>query len=271
MEAERCCSRVAPANNPHKNRPFNNQVNQLNRVRCSSFILLAVLLSISLSSPAQSYLPHGSSSIHSRLVHGSIVTAQGQPVAGAAVEIRDLRGIEMGRSSTDSGGAFVIRTAAEPGEYIVLAATQSQIRDERVTLDRPDLEVRIALPPADEDVTPNPRRYAVSATTLGVPKKARSHLRSAQEQFGKANFDVALQEIDRALQVDPQFAQAFSMRALVNMAVKNLNQALQDAEHARSLDPANEDAYLTLGTAYNSLHEFENGRGGRRKSSENKP
>src|SRR5450755_1371354 len=171
MEAECCCSCVAPARNPPKNRPFSNQVNQPNRVWRSTLILLAVLLPIPLSSPAQSYLPQSPGSIHSRLVHGSVVTAQGQPVAGAAVEIRDLRGIEVGRSSTNSAGAFVIRTAAGPAEYIVLAATHSQIRDERVILDRPDLEVRIALPAAAKDIAPNPQRYAVSAAALGVPEK----------------------------------------------------------------------------------------------------
>jgi tetratricopeptide (TPR) repeat protein len=58
--------------------------------------------------------------------------------------------------------------------------------------------------------------------------------------------------------MDPQFAQAFSMRALVTLALKDYVTAANDAERAVSLDPLDENAYAALATACNSLQQFEN-------------
>src|SRR5580704_7124390 len=49
------------------------------------------------------------------LIHGLIVTVQGQPVARAKVEMRDLRGMKIATGSTDAAGSFAITTAAQPG------------------------------------------------------------------------------------------------------------------------------------------------------------
>src|SRR5580658_4558194 len=80
------------------------------------------------------------------LIHGSIVTAQAQPVARATVEVRDLRGMKMAAGFTDTTGSFAITTAAKPGEYVLLAAKELQIGDEQITLDQADREVTMALP-----------------------------------------------------------------------------------------------------------------------------
>jgi Flp pilus assembly protein CpaB len=99
--------------------------------------------------------------------------------------MRDLRGVEMGRSFTDSAGQFVIPSSAQPGQYIVVAARQSQIKDTQVTLVLNDVEVKIALPDAGQDATRNVSRHVVSAATLGIPEKARRHLQLAQKEFSK--------------------------------------------------------------------------------------
>jgi tetratricopeptide (TPR) repeat protein len=272
MAAECCCSRVSPDKKAYKNRLFGNKINKCSRVWPSPIILLAALLPLSLSSTAQSYNSDatrlarsslgkstldGSTRIHASQVRGWVVNAQGQPVADVTVEIRDLRGLEMGGSFTNQRGAFVIDIAAEPGEYIVLAATPSQSNEERITLVQPDLQVRIALPAAAGSCAPTLPGYSVSAAALRVPEKARKHLQSAQKEFSQGNLAAARQEIDRALQSDSRFAKAFAMRALIEVARKELRAAVQDAESAALIDPFDENAYLVLGTAHNALHEFE--------------
>jgi hypothetical protein len=74
------------------------------------------------------------------------VTAQGHPVPRAAVEVRNLRGIKMAAGFTDTAGSFAVTTVAKPGEYVILAAKELQVGDERITLDQADREVTIALP-----------------------------------------------------------------------------------------------------------------------------
>jgi tetratricopeptide (TPR) repeat protein len=192
-----------------------------------------------------------------RLLHGSILTAQGRPVAEATVEIRDLHGIKVASGLTDDAGKFEISGAAEPGEYIFLVASVSQIKDEQVLLAQPDLELSLVLPPASATAPPQPGRYIVSAKRLGIPAKARSHLGAAHRHFAKMEFDEAEREIERALQADPAFAQAFAMRAFIKLAEKDPNGAAEDAKHAAALDADDAEVFVALAMAYNSLRRFQ--------------
>ena len=254
MEADCCCNRVRSGRESLKNRSFAHEAHQASRVWSLSHraILLVSFSFLPGNLPAQSCngpIP--------KLVHGSIVSAQGQGVTDATVEIRDLHGIERGRSLTDAAGFFAIRTIVEPGQYLVLAGKELQVSEKRIVLTQADVEVRIELPPAPETTAPQPFRYSVSAKTLSVPEKAWGHVRSAQREFSEGNLSAASVEIDRSLQIDPHFARAFSMRALMKLAMRDASGAVADAERAVSIDPLDGGAYLVLGTAYNSLHEFE--------------
>jgi hypothetical protein len=93
--------------------------------------LLASLLLASLATAAET--PDTS---RPSFIHGLVATAQGQPVARATVELRDLRGMKMAAGLTDSAGKFAITTTAMPGEYVLLVAKELQIGDERITLDQ---------------------------------------------------------------------------------------------------------------------------------------
>jgi tetratricopeptide (TPR) repeat protein len=190
------------------------------------------------------------------LLHGSIYTAQGQPVAEAAVEIRDLHGIEVAKSLTNDAGAFEINGVAKPGEYIFLVASPSAIRDERVSIAQSDLELTLALPPNSATTQPDPGRYVVSAKRLGIPAKARSHLTAAHRHFAKMEFDEAEREIEGALKADPGFAQAFAMLAFIRLARKDTNGAAEDAKRAISLDADDAESFVALAMCSNSLGHF---------------
>lgn len=216
---------------------------------CLILFLLLVLTSI----PAVGQTP--SPNRRSLIIHGLIVTAQGHPVARATVEVRDLRGIKMATAFTDAAGSFAITTSANPGEYVLLAAKEWQIGDERIILDRADREVTIALPFIGAAGIPQ-QVYTVSAQALRVPAKARAHLKLAQEKFSKSNIAGAQREIDDALQIDSTCAAAFSMRAFLRLSTRDLHGAIEDATLSLALDPADANAYLALATAYNSVSEF---------------
>ena len=99
--------------------------------------------------------------------------------------------------------------------------------------------------------------YTVSAQELRISAKARAHLKLAQREFSRSNFAVARSEIEQALQVDSICAPAFSMRALLRLASRDLNGAIEDATRALALDRTEADANVALATAYNSLGEFQ--------------
>ena len=238
---------------------YSKKVNQLSylfiyQATSAACLVLALLFLVtSLATAAETPDTSRSTSIH-----GVIATAQGQPVARASVELRDLRGIKMADSSTDGAGRFAISTTAKPGVYVLLVTKDLQMRDERITLDQPDREFTIALPDISAGTaTPSQQTYTVSAQELRVPAKARAHLKLAHQEFIKLNFAGAEREIDRALQIDSRCAAAFSMRAVLRLALRDLNGAIEDATRALSLDSGEADAYLALATAYNSLREFD--------------
>jgi hypothetical protein len=216
-------------------------------------VLLLVLLLTSLVTGAQT--PDTS---RRTLIHGLIITAQGQPVASATVEVRDLRGMKIATGFTDTAGSFAITTVAKPGEYVLLAAKELQIEDARITLDQPDREVTITLPtpPANAAATPQ-QTYTVSLQELRVLANVRAHLKLAHEEFSKLNFAGAEREVDQTLQVDSTCAAAFSMRALLRLTSRDFNGAIEDATRSLALDPGEATAYLALATAYNSGGEFQ--------------
>jgi tetratricopeptide (TPR) repeat protein len=98
--------------------------------------------------------------------------------------------------------------------------------------------------------------YVVSISHLRVPEKALGHLDAAQKRFAKMELERATVEIDRAIAIYPGFAQAFCMRALVQLAEKDFTGSVESAAHAISLDGADPYSWIALATAFNSLKEW---------------
>ena len=218
-----------------------------------AFLLLALLVLTSISLIAES------AGIEHRVVRGVILTADGKPATDALVEIRDLRGLQMGRSFTDSAGRFEISPAAQSEEYILLVTKGPSIKDQHIALDQRDIEITIALLPTQHDA-PEPQQDTVSASQLSVPTKAWKHLESAHVQFSKGNLTEAAIEIARALKIDPACAPAFTMRAFLRLARKDPAGAAEDAKTAIIFDPHAAESFVALAMSYNSLKRFERAR-----------
>lgn len=218
---------------------------------CAAFLLFLLLASFATAAETPD-------SSRRTFIHGLIATAQGQPVARATVELRDLRGIKMAVGSTDDTGTFALTTTANPGQYILLITKDLQISDERITVDQGDREVAIALPVTSGSAAMKLQQtYTVSTQQLRVPEKARAHLKLAQQEFSGSNLSGAEKEIDQALQIDSMCAAAFSMRAVLRLAARDPRRAIEDATRALAIDSDEEEAYVALATAYNSLNEFQ--------------
>jgi tetratricopeptide (TPR) repeat protein len=105
-------------------------------------------------------------------------------------------------------------------------------------------------------ILPTQSSYAVSLARLSIPAKAIKHLEAAKKRFNKWDLSGATREIDQALEIDPDCAEAFSMRAFVKLALKNFAGAIEDAHRAIALDPDDPVPSLALATAYNAAKEF---------------
>jgi tetratricopeptide (TPR) repeat protein len=206
-------------------------------------------------------------------VHGFILNGQGRPVAHATVEVRDLHGSKIASAVSDSAGAFTFALVGEPGEYVFLAADDLWVTEQQIALDANPREVDSTLPvsPERSPIVAHRAIWTVSAQQLRVPKQARQYLKLAQNEFRRSNIEKAEGEIDRAIQSDSSFAAAFSMRAFLRLASRAFAEAIADAQHALSLEPSDADAYLALGTAYNSVGEFSRAEQALRQALELRP
>ena len=84
----------------------------------------------------------------------------------------------------------------------------------------------------------------------GVEQKlavAKIHTELAAAYFQRAQYAVALQEIDTALQADSQYAPAFNVRGLVRMALREDARAEADFRYSLQLDPRNSETHNNYG------------------------
>ena len=235
---------------------------------CAAFLLFLLLTSFATAAETPD-------SSRRTFIHGLIATAQGQPVARATVELRDLRGIKMAVGSTDDNGRFALTTTANPGQYILLITKDLQISDERITVDQGDREVAIALPVTSGSAAVKLQQtYTVSTQQLRVPEKGARAF-----EVGAAG--VQWIESFRSRKGDrPGIADRFDVRRCIfhagcaaRLAAWDPKRAIEDATRVLAIDSDDVEAYLALATAYNSLSEFQTGEraAAQRKLSEGNP
>ena len=176
-------------------------------------------------------------------------------MVGATVELVDPMGNQLAVATSNEAGQFEIVTRASEGQYELVITNSKQLNDEQITLGRTD--VQIALKVSAASASPIRSGYAVSVGQLGIPDKARQHILAAQQHFSKMEYDAALRDEDAALTLDPACSEAWSMKALVRLAMRDFQSAIEDARRSIELDRQNAAAYLALGTAHNSLRQFE--------------
>ncbi len=85
------------------------------------------------------------------------------------------------------------------------------------------------------------RELPTSSDQTDNQKRAGIRLQLAMGYYGQGQMPVALDEIKQALQADPNFADAYSMRALIYMNMGETRLAEDNFQQALRLSPANPD------------------------------
>lgn len=84
-----------------------------------------------------------------------------------------------------------------------------------------------------------------------IPERAFERLQQGLTYVNLKEYDNALKEFTRAIEIHPQYAAAYANRGLVYMQQKKYNKALDDLKKAVELDPNDKMIYYNL-TAYYS-------------------
>lgn len=85
------------------------------------------------------------------------------------------------------------------------------------------------------------------ANSAHLQEVAKVHTELAAAYYERAQLGVALDELRQALQAEPDYAPAYSVRGLIHMALREDKEAEDDFQHSLRLDNVNSEAHNNYG------------------------
>lgn len=92
-----------------------------------------------------------------------------------------------------------------------------------------------------------PAEWQTAADESDARKRARTRLQLASGYYERGQYEVALEEFKRAVQIDPSFADAYNIGGLIYLALGDKALAETHFQRAIALDPRDADAMHNLG------------------------
>ncbi len=187
-------------------------------------------------------------------VSGSVLGPQADPVAGVRVELQDAYSRStLASAYTRQDGTLELYNIPAGRYEVVAQAGVSQASDwVNVQFGRTAVTLRFQAASLEYG-----DRNTVSVAEMLVPPKARSVYAKAREACAGGKFDDAQKLLERALQIYPQFAEALTLRGLLQLRANHIDQGRQDFEQAIHYDPTYGQAYVALGAAYNAQAHYD--------------
>jgi tetratricopeptide (TPR) repeat protein len=103
---------------------------------------------------------------------------------------------------------------------------------------------------------PTAERMVVSKNQLRTPQKAQQAIERAQEDFLHARYDSAQRDVQRALDICPHYALAYTFQGIINLRSGNNAEAASAFQRAINEDPSAGSAYLGMGIVFNRQGRF---------------
>lgn len=190
-------------------------------------------------------------------INGFVVSADNQPMGNVRVELRDGNtGSILSSAYTGSGGNFEFRQIPQ-GSYEVVAFSGAQQAEERVDLSSMNTMVNLRLPVSNNTPHDGLGNRSVSVAQYKVPEAAREELRKAREASVRDKRDDAQKHVEKALELDPNYADALTLRAILKLDARDSEGAVTDLEKAIQSDGNYPMAYMVLGSAFNMQSKFD--------------
>ncbi|MCU1256523.1 MAG: repeat protein [Candidatus Angelobacter sp.] len=222
----------------------------------------------SLPSPSQSPSPfstpgampgnhQGTNGAHmdNRSISGIVRDTQNNPLQDVRVDLTDANGAVVNSFYTNPSGRFEF-SRLSAGMYTVVATSGLQQASERVDTSNfsntVNLRMQGAGKPAD-GVEGN----SISIAQYRVPAKAREAYRKAHEAVEKGKMDDAHKHLTKALELCPNYADALTLRGVLELNQRNSQAAIVDLDKAIKADGNYAMAYMVLGSALNMESKFD--------------
>lgn len=190
------------------------------------------------------------------MITGSVRTMDNKPMSNARIEVVSVAfGRQMTPQYTSRDGSFIVSNL-RAGEYEVRAESGVQEVTQRVQVGDGQNWVMLRMPNAVA-AGGGENAPAVSVQQLRVPDRAVSLLDKAHQAMDKNKLDEAAKDISKALAIYPEYAQALTLRGVLEMQQEQYQEAAADANHAIQADPNYGTGYLVMGAALNCQKKFQ--------------
>src|SRR5262249_34921523 len=156
------------------------------------------------------------------------------PLKDVRVELANTNGVVVNSAYTSISGSFEFSHVPQ-GSYTVVASSGLQQSSEHVEVNAWTSVVAMHMPTADkpeDGVAGN----AISVAQYKVPGKARDECRKAHEAMYKGKLEEAGKHLARALEIYPDYADALTLRAVLELNQHNSDSAMADLDKAVKTD-----------------------------------
>jgi Tfp pilus assembly protein PilF len=206
------------------------------------------------SRPASSSVMNPSR-VDNRSISGTVQDTMGNPLQNVRVELTDGGGTVVNSAYTGPSGRFEF-TRVAAGTYQIVATSGLQQASERVDASSFSNLVSIRMQgsgkPAD-----GVEGDSISIAQYRVPAKAREAYRKAHSALEKGKLDDASKHLAKALEICPNYAEALTLRGILELNRQDSQAAVADLDKAIQADANYAMAYMVMGSALNMQSKFD--------------
>jgi len=193
-----------------------------------------------------------------RSVTGQIITQGGTQTRARVMLATFSRSFER-TVFADGSGTFSIPDVPAGVYQIEIEAEGYQTR--RESLDVPPgtgpFAVQFILRPALTQPNPVSTDPSVSVALLNVPPEARKEFKAGQREMARGQWEKAGHDFENALKKYPKFPEALRQLALLDLREQKADQALQHLDQALKIDPNYAGVYLTQSHVLNMIGKHQ--------------
>lgn len=190
-----------------------------------------------------------------RSISGTVQDTMGNPLQNVRVELTDGGGTVVNSAYTGPSGRFEF-TRVAAGTYQIVATSGLQQASERVDANSFSNLVSIRMQgsgkPAD-----GVEGDSISIAQYRVPAKAREAYRKAHGALEKGKLDDASKHLAKALEICPNYAEALTLRGILELNRQDSQAAVADLDKAIQADANYAMAYMVMGSALNMQSKFD--------------
>jgi tetratricopeptide (TPR) repeat protein len=194
---------------------------------------------------------------HERSVVRGQIYSNSPILESLTVELLAQESLKTVSASTEKGGEFEFQGIA-PGTYQlrVMAGSGSVVHEEFVLINSGYQNLSIQISNSPQRASTHDRTVSIRQLQHKVPAQAQKEFAKGQAAFKKDHNTAALEHFKNAIELDPEFADAFNGSGVTYAALGQLQQAADQFQRAVDLVPDHPGATANLSVMLCNLKRY---------------